>query len=207
MSSKAHVPDSLEAVRELIGGPSRVTPLKIHDSLDEMSTAFIQHSPFLMLATSGADGMPEVSPKGDEPGFVAVEDTTTLLMPERKGNRLIVSLQNILRNPSVAMIFLVPGTEETLRVQGRAELTADPALCERFTARGKPALLAMRVTIERCYFHCAKAFTRSWLWDPEAWPPPQTVSFGRQARDRLGLDDETAGQIDTAVEEDYRTNL
>jgi hypothetical protein len=95
-----------------------------------------------------------------------VEDPTTLFVPERKGNRLIFSLQNILDNPQVAMIFLVPGTEETLRVQGRAELTADPQMCDRFTARGRPALLVTRVKVERCYFHCAKAFKRSRLWDP-----------------------------------------
>ena len=105
------------------------------------------------------------------------------------------------------MIFLVPGTEETLRVQGRAELTADPQLCDRFTARGRPALLVTRVKVERCYFHCAKAFKRSRLWDPDSWPPRQGVSFGKQAKDRHGLDDETAEQIDASVEEDYRTNL
>jgi uncharacterized protein len=199
--------DSLEAVREIIGEPSSMMPLKILDSLDEMATAYIRSSPFLMLATTGEDGTPEVSPKGDEPGFVAVEDPNTLLIPDRRGNRLIFSLQNILATGRVAAIFLVPGTDETLRVQGRAELTADRQLCERFKSRGRPALLVTRVTVERCFFHCAKAFKRSRLWDPDAWPPRQQVSFGRQAADRHGLDDEVAHQIDEAVEEDYRTNL
>jgi len=205
--SSAYTLDSLDAVREIIGEPSQMMPMKLHDSLDEKSMGFIRRSPMLLLATAGSDGTPEVSPKGDQPGFVAVERPTTLLVPERKGNRLIFSLQNILDNPQVAMIFLIPGTEETLRVQGRAELTADPELCERFTARGRPALLVTRVMVERCYFHCAKAFKRSRLWDPDSWPPRQRVSFGAQARDRLGLDDETAAQIDATVDEDYRTNL
>ena len=207
MGSIGQTLNSLEAVREIVGEPSQMMSLKIHDSLDEMSMAFIRRSPIFLLATAGTDGLPEVSPKGDEPGFVAVEDPTTLLIPERKGNRLIFSLQNILDNPRVAMIFLVPGTEETLRVQGRAELIADPALCERLTARGRPALLVTRITVERCYFHCAKAFKRARLWDPDSWPPRQRVSFGEQARNRHGLDDEAASQIDVAVEEDYRLNL
>lgn len=195
------------AVREIIREPSQMTPLKIHASLDERSMAFIRRSPTFLLATTGSDGMPEVSPKGDEPGFVAVEDPTTLLVPGRKGNQLIFSLQNIVYNPQVAMIFLIPDTEETLRVQGRAELTADPELCEPFTARGRPALLVTRVMVERCFFHCAKAFKRAQLWDPNTWPPRQRISFGKQARDRLDLDDETAQKIDTAVEADYRVNL
>lgn len=207
MSSTASVLKSVEAVREIIGEASRMTPLKIMDSLDEMAISFIRHSPFLVLGTTGEDGMPEISPKGDEAGFVAVEDANTLLIPERRGNRLIFSLQNILATETVAAIFMVPGTQETLRVQGRAELSADPELCGRFMSRSRPALLVTRVTVERCYFHCAKAFKRARLWDPDSWPPRQQISFGRQAADRLGVDDEVAKQIDEAVEEDYRTNL
>ena len=177
------------------------------DSLDEMSIAFIQQSPFLVLATAGEDGFPDVSPKGDEAGFVAVENPKTLLIPDRKGNRLIFSLQNMLANPKIAAIFMVPGTEETLRVQGRALLTSDPDILRRLSARGQPALLAIRLAVEKCYFHCAKAFKRSGLWKPESWPPRQRVSFGRQLAPRLGGGDELARKIDDFVESDYKENL
>jgi uncharacterized protein len=205
--SDQHRLSGVEAVRAIVGEPNPATPLKVMDELDAMSVDFIRHSPFLMLATADRDGRPDVSPKGDEPGFVAVENSTTLLVPERKGNRLLFSLQNVLANPRVALIFVVPGTEETLRVQGRVELTSDPEVLERLSARGRPALLAMRLTVEKCYFHCAKAFKRSRLWKHDAWPPRQRVSFGAQIAPKLGGGDEIAKQIDDFVEADYKENL
>jgi PPOX class probable FMN-dependent enzyme len=110
-----------------------------------------------------------VAPKGDGPGFVRVADERTLLIPERKGNKLVFSLQNILANPKVGLIFLLPGTGETLRVSGDAELVDDRELSESFIERGKPALLVTRVRVTQCYFHCAKAFLRAELWKPETW--------------------------------------
>jgi len=110
-------------------------------------------------------------------------------------------LQNILANPQVALIFLLPGTDETLRVSGRAELSVDPALLERLSARGQPALLAIRVRVERCFFHCARAFLRASLWNPASWPsPPHKVSFGRQLAPKLGGGDALAEQIDAAID-------
>jgi len=207
MSDKTDHLDTSDAVRAIIGEPHRVVPLKVLDALDEMSIEFIRRSPFLVLATADEDGVPDVSPKGDEPGFVAIEDPRTLLIPDRKGNRLIFSLQHILTNPRAAALFMVPGTEETLRVQGRAALTADPEILRRLSARGQPALLAIRLTIERCFFHCAKAFKRSQLWRSESWPERQRVSFGRQLAPRLGGGDELAKEIDDLVEADYKENL
>jgi len=207
MSSNLHQLSTVDAVRDIVGEPNPAVPLKVMDSLDEMSIAFIHRSPFLVLATAGEDGFPDVSPKGDEAGFVAVENPNTLLIPDRKGNRLIFSLQNILANPKIAAIFMVPGTEETLRVQGHALLTSDPKILKRLSARGQPPLLAIRLTVERCYFHCAKAFKRSRLWRPESWPPRQRVSFGKQLAPRLGGGDELAKQIDDLVEADYKENL
>jgi PPOX class probable FMN-dependent enzyme len=199
--------DTLEAVREILGEPHPMVPLKVLDALDEMSIEFIRRSPFLVLATAGQDGVPDVSPKGDEPGFVAVEDPRTLLIPDRKGNKLILSLQHILANGRAAALFMVPGTEETLRVQGRAVLTADPEVVRRLSARGRPALLAIRLTVEKCFFHCAKAFKRSQLWKPESWPPRQRVSFGKQLAGRIGGGGELAREIDEAIEADYKENL
>ena len=147
------------------------------------------------------------TPKGDGPGFVAIEDERTLLIPERKGNKLIQGLQNILATGRVALVFLVPGTEETLRVHGRAELTADPAVLARLEERGQPALLAIRVHVEQVFFHCAKAFKRSKLWQPDTWPEKLRISFGTMLAKRLGAGADAAQKIDAAVEEDYRTGL
>ena len=195
------------AIREIIGEPNPATSLKVMQSLDEQAIGFIRRSPFLLLATADGDGYPDISPKGDEPGFVAIEDANTLLIPDRKGNKLLFSLQNILANPKVAVIFVVPGTEETLRVQGRALLTADPEIGLRLSARGQAAHLAIRISVEKCFFHCAKAFKRSKLWQNEAWPPRQPFSFGKQIAPRMGGGDELARQIDDFVEADYQQNL
>jgi len=202
-----HRLDSLAKVRAILGEESPATRTKLNDALDETSLAFLAKSPFALLATSDEDGRPDVSPKGDGPGFVVAADERTLLLPEQKGNRLIFSLQNILANPRVALIFLVPGTEETLRVHGTAELTADPALLASLTQRGKPALLAIRVRVERCFFHCAKAFRRSALWRTETWPDPLRISFGALFAQKLGAGADLAAKIDASIEENYRTEL
>ena len=196
-----------EQVRAIIGEELPAVRAKLFQTLDETATAFIQRSPFLLLATADAEGRPEVSPKGDGPGFVTVEDASTLLIPDRKGNKLIFGLSNILANPRVAVIFFLPGTGETLRVTGPAELTADPEVLKKLSARGQPALLAIRVRVEACFFHCAKAFKRSRLWEPASWPEPFRVSFGRMLARKLGGGAELEGNIDRMIEEDYRDNL
>jgi len=197
---------TLDDLRAIIDEPNPVTRQKVFDSLDDQMREFIERAPFCLLATAGADGKLEVSPKGDEPGFVKVEDDRTLLLPDRKGNKLLFGLQNILANPEVALIFLVPGTDETLRVQGRAELYRDPALLARLAMRGQPALIAVRVRIERCFFHCARAFLRAQLWTPATWPEGHRVSFGRQLAPKLGGGDALAAQIDAAIDKG-RTDL
>jgi uncharacterized protein len=203
----AHPLETLDDVRGIIGEAHRSTMVKVSDALDPMSIDFVGRAPFLVLATASRDGETDASPKGDQPGFVVVEDPRTLLIPDRKGNRMILSLQNILENPKIALLFMVPGTDETLRVQGSATLTSDPATLARLTARGQPALLAIRLQVETCFFHCAKAFRRSRLWHPETWLPSQPVSFGKQLAPRLGGGEELAQRIDDAIEADYRDNL
>ena len=207
MSTSDTVPiTSLEALRERIGLPNPATQQKVFDHLDEQMLTFLSRSPFCLLATSDRDGNPDVSPKGDAPGFAWVEDERTLVLPDRKGNKLLFGLQNLLVNPRVGLIFLLPGTDETLRVNGRAELRADPDLLARLSARGQPALVAIRVQIERCFFHCARAFLRAELWNPATWPERQRVSFGRQIAPLLGGDASLADQIDASVEKG-RTDL
>ena len=206
-----HRIESLEEIYALVGDPVPGVELKVDDVLGEDARAFIERSPFLVLATADADGTVDTSPKGGEPGFVLIEDETTMLIPDRPGNRLVFGLKNILANPHVGVLFLVPGTNETLRVNGRAELTSDPVLLEKLAARGKPALLAIRVAVDECFHHCGKAFIRSKLWKSETWPEKQRISFGEQFVAKLGSEgqeaEELARAIDARVEEDYRTNL
>jgi PPOX class probable FMN-dependent enzyme len=198
---------TVEQLRALIGDCNPTTQLKIGAALDQHARAFIGRSPFLVLSTADGAGGADISPKGDAPGFVAVEDDGTLLIPDRSGNRLVYGLQNILANPHVGILFMIPGTGETLRVNGRASLTNDPAVCQRLTSRGKPALLAIRVAVEECFFHCAKAFLRAALWKPETWPTDVKVSFGKIVAGKLGSGDDVAQAIDVMIEENYRTDL
>lgn len=206
-SNNEYALTTVEQIRAIVGEENPVTRSKFFAGLEPTAIDFIGRSPFLLLATSDGEGRPDVSPKGDGPGFVAVEDQHTLLIPERKGNKLIFTLQNILANPRVALIFLVPGTEETLRVHGSAELTNDPAVLERLTQRGQPALLATRLRVDTCFFHCAKAFKRSHLWQPETWPEHLRISFGKLLAPKLGGADDLAKAIDELVEDGYKNEL
>jgi PPOX class probable FMN-dependent enzyme len=199
--------ESAAALRDLIGSPNTMVAHKIHGELNPRAIAFIARSPMVILSTSDGQGKVSVSPKGDYPGFVHVEDSRTLLIPERKGNKLIFSLTNILANPSVGLLFLVPGTGETLRVQGEAELRDDAQLCAKLIARGSPALLVMRVRVLECYFHCAKAFLRSQLWAPETWGEKMPISFGAEIAESGGIAPDTVAQFDQAVAARYVTDL
>jgi PPOX class probable FMN-dependent enzyme len=194
-------------LREVIGEPSDLVRRKLLRELDEPAKDYIRHSPFLVLATADAEGNQDASPKGDGPGFVAIEDDRTLLIPDRKGNKLVFTLQNILANPHVGLIFMMPGTDETLRVNGTAQLTVEPAILQQLAARGTAAQLAIRVTIGECFFHCAKAFMRSRLWHPASWQQPMHISWGAYLASKIGAGEDRARQIDQFVEEDYKKNL
>ena len=194
-------------LRAIIGEPGALVPKKLLGALDEAAIDFIRRAPFLVIATADAAGNQDASPKGDAPGFVAVENATTLLIPDRKGNKLVFTFQNILANPHVGLIFMVPGMDETLRVNGTAELTIEPAILERLAARGSAAQLAIRLTVRECFFHCGKAFIRSQLWHPGSWPEPTKISWGKYLAAKIGAGDDTATQIDKFVEQDYKTNL
>ena len=199
--------ESADALRKLIGSPNELVPHKIHRELNARAAEFIGKSSMLMLSTADARGRATVSPKGDPAGFVHVEDNRTLLIPERKGNKLIFTLTNILANAHVGLIFLVPGTCETLRVQGEAELLDDAALCAMVPARGSKALLVIRVRVSECYFHCAKAFLRSELWKPETWPAKMAISFGAEIAESGGIGRESIREFDEAVAGRYKTDL
>ena len=165
-----HVVTSERELRDILGSPSERAVKKDIAGLDEHGRAYIARSPFMLLATSSATGRCDVSPKGDAPGFVRVLDDHHLVVPERPGNRRLDGMRNIVDNPHVGMIFLIPGREETLRVNGRAWIVRDAEILASLTARGKEPPVAIGVEIEECFFHCPKAFRRSELWEPERWP-------------------------------------
>jgi len=198
-------PHSIEdqgALRRVIGDPIPGLGLKNQSVISDEARDYIERSPFLVLATSDAEGRLDASPKGDEPGFCLIEDERTLVIPDRPGNKLVYGLQNILANPRVGVIFMLPGTPETVRVNG-----TDPDLLARLAARGKPAVLAIRIRVEECFHHCAKAFIRSKLWKPDGWSERLKISFGAMAVKQMKLGDDVAAKFDAAVEDDYRTNL
>jgi uncharacterized protein len=172
--------DQLEALYDKPFGPSLVKEI---DHVNAHYRAFIEAAPFFAMATCGADGL-DCSPRGDPPGFVRVRDEKTLLIPDRRGNNRIDSLRNLLDDPRVSLLFLIPGCGETIRVVGHAAISTDPALCRGFTIDGKAPRCVVVVTVERVYYQCAKAIVRSKLWDPatrierESLPTPGTILAG-----------------------------
>jgi uncharacterized protein len=188
-------------LREIIPPAHKMVAAKILDHLDEQASSFLGASPFLLLSTSGADGRIDVSPRGDDPGFVRIEDERTIVLPERNGNNLAFTLQNIIENPNVGIIALVPNAGETLRINGKATVLADPPLLQELGARGKPAMVALRIAIERAYFQCARSVLRAQIWKPETWAAPRKISFGKI----IGKTADAQQQIDTMVDSSYKT--
>jgi uncharacterized protein len=158
-----------EGLRSLIGEPSELVQAKVRDRLNDLTRQFVERSPFLCLATSSADGTCDVSPRGDPSGFVRILDERTLLLPDRPGNRLADSLRNVMQNPHVALIFLIPGVTDTLRVNGRATIVTDAELLEPSAVEGKTPKLGLLIEIDEAFTHCSKAFLRAQLWDPEGY--------------------------------------
>ncbi|MEU8334515.1 pyridoxamine 5'-phosphate oxidase family protein [Micromonospora tulbaghiae] len=158
-------------LRELIGTPMARAATKERRKLHERDREWLAASPFCLIATAGADGTCDVSPKGDPRGFALVLDDTTIAIPERPGNRRADGYRNILTNPHVGLIFLIPGRTDTLRINGRARLIADAPWFADMEVKGHRPLLAVEVAIEEIFYHCAKAFLRSELWQPETWQP------------------------------------
>jgi uncharacterized protein len=155
-----------DALRSLLGEPNELVRSKVSARLNDLTRQFIERSPFLCLATSAADGTCDVSPRGDPAGFVRVLDERTLLLPDRPGNRLADSLRNVLENPNVGLLFIIPGVTDTLRVNGRASIVTDPELIKPCAVEGKVPKLALRIEVDQVFTHCSKAFLRARLWDP-----------------------------------------
>ncbi len=160
-----HLVTNMRALDALYGEPYGPSIVKEIDHVNTHYRAFIEAAPFFALATSGPEGL-DCSPRGDAPGFVRVQDEKTLLIPDRRGNNRIDSSRNIISDPRVALLFLIPGVGETIRVVGRASISTDPALTESFIVSGKAPRTVIVVAVERAFFQCTKAIVRSKLWDP-----------------------------------------
>jgi PPOX class probable FMN-dependent enzyme len=196
-----HLIRNQQELLELYGPPLERSVRKQLDHLDEHSRAFIAASPFLVIGTRGE--MADNSPRGDVPGFVHVLDDRTLLIPDRRGNNRLDTLRNILRNPSVGLLFLVPGVNESFRVNGDAVISRDPALLERFVVDGKVPRTVLVVTVKEAYIHCSRALLRAGLWNPEKFAKPGSVpSFGTM------MAAHTCGFVDAkTVDEDAKVRM
>lgn len=155
---------SLEGLRQRYAEPSEVVVKKEMDCLDDFCRRFIALSPFVCLSTADGDGRVDCSPRGDAPGFVKVVDDKTLMLPDRRGNNRVDSLSNVIANPRIGLLFLVPGIDETLRVNGRARITTQSDLMESMAAQGKAPASALEIKAEEVFLHCGKALKRSQLW-------------------------------------------
>ena len=196
-------------LRQTIGGlPNPLAVAKDIGVLDAHCCAYIAHSPFVLVATSGADGRCDVSPKGDAPGFVLVLDERRLLIPDRPGNRRLDGMSNLLHNPHIGLIFLIPAMEETLRVNGRACIVRDRELLAQCEVRGKVPTLGIGVEVEEAFIHCAKAFKRSGMWEPERWPDLKDLpSAAQMLLDHTHPPGVTLAQMESQLEEGYRKRL
>jgi uncharacterized protein len=203
-----HVITTEAQLRDLMGQASEGAIKKETDYLTDECIAYIARSPFMLLATSSKDGRCDVSPKGDPNGFVKVLDSRHIVIPDRPGNKRFDGLRNIVENPRIGLIFLVPGRHETLRVNGRASITNDPDLLDSMTVHGKRPWFAIGVEVEECFLHCGKAFLRSQLWEPASWPDLATVPSGGAllSGTRRG-DGMSVEEIDKGLAAAYKTTL
>ncbi len=194
-------------LRELFGEPRELARKKEMTALDPHARAFIRLSPVLLMATANARGQCDVAPKGDAPGFVEILDERHLVVPDRPGNRRFDGMRNLLENPHVGLIFLIPGREETLRVNGRAWVLRDAELLERMAVGGKRPWLAVGVEVEECFLHCAKAFKRSKLWKSESWPDPSSLASMAQMLFDQTKPEMTVAELAERLDDSYQKNL
>lgn len=196
-----------EDLRQHYGDMHDIAAKKTLSFLDGHSKSFIARSPFVLIGSSDNEGNGDVTPKGDLPGFVAVLDDHTLAIPDRPGNNRLDTFENLIVNPAVGLLFLIPGMNETLRINGVGRLTRDDGLRERLSVNGKPPITVLVVTVKTCYMHCAKAFIRSSLWKPATWPERASMpTLGTILCDQIKLA-ESATMLDRALDEAYSQTL
>jgi PPOX class probable FMN-dependent enzyme len=206
-AANGHFVTTMDQLMGLYGAPTDVSTAKEIDYVSDHYRAFIEAAPFFAFATAGPDGL-DCSPRGDPPGCVRAADRKTLLVPDRRGNNRIDSLRNIMRDPRVALLFLIPGVGETIRVVGRAALSIDPDLLASFAVNGKLPCCVIVVTVERVFYQCAKAIVRSKLWDPaqhverKSLPTAGTILAAHTAG-RLGGAEHDRGQHERTMAKLY----
>jgi uncharacterized protein len=197
---------SIEQLRDVYPPPKARSVEKEVDYLDVHCRRFLELSPLVLVATADRAGNCDVSPKGGPAGFVRVLDDRRFLIPDATGNRRLDSFQNMLANPRVGTLFLIPGMRETLRINGRVELTIDPDLLDGLETGGRPAKLALIVTVDTAYLHCAKALIRSKLWQTDTWSDPDALpSAAEILNDHIGMDDLAASAA--ALEDSYTNRI
>jgi len=194
-------------LRAVINEPGRKVSQKAIDHIDEICARFIAASPFLVVATRGGDGRLDVSPKGDPAGFVAVLDRKTLAIPDRLGNNRVDGFENLLSDPAVGLIFMIPGNGDTLRVSGTGRIVRDAPLQERLAINGRPPKLVLVVEVEEAFMHCPKAIVRSHLWQPDHWSDTADVPTLAEAMVTHGRLGETVPEMQTIIENDGRQRL
>ena len=210
MALSRDVENQIKTVAELedvVGVPLPKVAAKARGVLDPIDVQWISRSPFILIATSGADGSCDVSPKGDPAGFVQVIDEHTIAVPERPGNRRADGYRNVLENPHVGVIFLVPPRNDTLRVNGRARLVRDAPYFDAMVVKGHRPILALEVTVEEVYFHCAKAFMRSELWKHERWDGDGLPSTAEIARRLIWNEEKSQAELDQYYGTSYAERL
>jgi uncharacterized protein len=199
---------SQEELRNLLGSPSLRGQNKVISTIDEHCREFIGKSPFLVLATSDAQGNCDSSPRGDAPGFVYVLDDHYLIIPDRPGNKRVDSMFNILANPRVGLLFLIPGMDETLRINGEATIIRDEIILGKMAINGKAPLLGIAVKVEQCFMHCGKAFKRSGLWEPDRWPAKEELpNAAKILADHVNLPGMTEEVVAEALIDGYKNKL
>jgi PPOX class probable FMN-dependent enzyme len=196
-----------EQLTEILGEPSDLVKNKLGRSLNDAMKEFIGRSPLVFYSTIDSHGLVDVSPKGDAPGFVHIDEQGNLLIPDRPGNKLAYGYRNLLANPAIGLIFVVPTMTETLRVKGTAVISCDPELLEQLGARGKPATLCAQVKVKECFFHCGKAMIRSDVWKPEHWTVYSDSLLAKGLASQIAADEITTEVVEAALDESYARHL
>ncbi len=174
--------NTVEALRTIVGEPNAYVANKVKSRLSDAQQDWLRHSPLAFVATSDAEGRVDVSPKGDPPGFVHIIDDATIAIPERPGNKRVDGYLNVLQQPHVGTLFLIPGRGDTLRINGTARIMADADYFDALVVDGKRPILALEIAVDEVFFHCAKAFLRSDAWKPQTWDPTAVPSVAQLAK-------------------------
>ncbi|MEM7543647.1 MAG: pyridoxamine 5'-phosphate oxidase family protein [Pseudomonadota bacterium] len=213
MAAKRETITEEENLREIIGQPMDLAVKKAIDHLDKHCQAYIERSPFVCVGTSSPDGACDVSPRGDAPGFVQIIDEKTLFLPDRPGNNRVDTMGNIVENGHTGLLFLIPGFQETLRVNGTAEIIQDEELLTNATVKNKTPKVGILVHVEEAYLHCAKAIKRSKLWDPESiqdrteMPSLGKIILEQTAPPEEPPTEDVVTHVDEVIEDNYKNEL